>query len=66
MLQMLALVGLPSLRGRDGFKGKGGILEKLQAKSSLDPFFSFLFSVESNVWFFCGVGWGGSLASFDW
>ena len=69
MLYMLALVGLPSLRGSDacmllGVKGAfwRNCRQNLR-KTSFSPLFVF-FSVESNVWFF--VGWGGSLASLDW
>ena len=61
MLYMLALVGLPSLRGRDAcmvLRVKGASWRNCRQnlrKTSFSPLFCF--SVESNVWFFCGVGW---------
>ena len=68
MLKMLALVGQPSLRGRDAFivfGAKGASWRNCRQnfrKTSFSPLFCF--SVESNIWFF--VVWSGSLASLVW
>ena len=68
MLYMLALVGQPSLRGRDAcvvFGAKGASWRNCRQNFRKTSFYSsFCFSVESHIWFF--VGWGGSLASLDW
>ena len=68
MLYMLALVGQPSLRGRDAcmvFRANGASWRKCRQffrKTSFSPL--FVFSVESNFWYF--MRWSGSLASLDW
>ena len=64
MLYMLALGRRPSLRGRDGcmvFRANGASWRDCRhifRKTSFSPLFCFFFfSVESNCWFFYGVGW---------
>ena len=68
MLYMPALVGQPSLRGRDAcmvLRVRGASWRNCRQFFTQDLFFSsFSFSVESNIWFF--MEWGGSLASLDW
>ena len=58
MLYMLALVGLPSLRGRDAcvvFRARGGHPGEIASTIYVRPLFLlFCFSVESNVCFLWG------------
>ena len=59
MLFLLALVGLPSLRGRDAcvvLKVKGASWRNCRQTLRKTFFSSFCFSVESNVWFFFWSG----------
>ena len=67
MLYMLALVGQPSLRGRDAcmvFGAKGASWRNCRQfrKTSFSPLFVFLLSRISGFF----VEWCGSLASLDW